>query len=225
VEASDGTVILGIDEAGRGAQIGPIVLAAVSLRAAGLASLARQDLRDSKGLTPARRQHLVDIVRQHAAWIDVEVRAAAIVDRYVDGRNRRRPLTLNVLEREMATALIKRAPASTAIIADGLALFGPLRRRFAALSALNHADESHPAVMAAALVAKAERDKQLDVIDRACGSLCGYIPRRGYPGADTTAWLTRYQRFFGALPVDVRVTWGHRLERRGRGGRQVQSGL
>jgi ribonuclease HII len=107
-----------------------------------------------------------------------------------------------------------------AIVADGLALFGLLRRRFAALAAYNHADESHSGVMAAALVAKAERDKRLDEIDRTCGSLCGYIPRRGYPGAHTTAWLSRYQTFFGALPADVRVTWGRRLDRR-RGGRQV----
>jgi ribonuclease HII len=78
--------------------------------------------------------------------------------------------------------------------------------------------------MAAALVAKAERDRRLDEIDRASGSLGGYIRPRGYPGEDTTAWLVRYRRLFGALPVDVRLTWGHGLARRGRGGRRVQSG-
>ena len=98
------------------------------------------------------------------------------------------------------------------------------RRRFPALTAHNYADQSHPAVMAAALVAKAERDRRLDELDRACGSLCSHIPRRGYPGDDTTAWLARYHRFFGALPVDVRLTWGHGLARRGRGGRRVQPG-
>ena len=108
----------------------------------------------------------------------------------------------------MAAALIRRAPVATHIIADGAAIFGPLRRRSPTLVAENHADETRPAVMAAALVAKAERDRLLLEIDGRARSLCGAIPRKGYPGASTTAWVTRYRDFFGELPPEVRRTWG-----------------
>ena len=63
--------------------------------------------------------------------------------------------------------------------------------------------------MAAAMLAKVERDSQLSAIDKTSASLCAFIPRQRYLQAvETTAWLARYQAFFGALPPDARNTWG-----------------
>jgi ribonuclease HII len=205
---SSAGLILGIDEAGRGAQIGPVVLAGVVVTPVALELLARCDLRDSKAISPKRRRALLETVLHHATWFATETRSARVVDRYVSGRHRRRPTTLNVLEQDLAVALIASAPPCSQIVADGRALFHPLESRFAALTAHNHADQTHPAVMAAALLAKAERDRLLDAIARSCPSLCGHIPRRGYPGPDTTEWLERYRRFFGEYPADLRLTWG-----------------
>jgi ribonuclease HII len=73
---------------------------------------------------------------------------------------------------------------------------------------VNHADDTEPAVMAAAILAKVERDRLLAAIDKTSASLCGFIPRKGYPSRETTAWLARYQAFFGTLPPDARNTWG-----------------
>jgi ribonuclease HII len=69
------------------------------------------------------------------------------------------------------------------------------------LRAANHADDTEPSVMAAAIVAKVERDSLLAAIDKTSASLCGFIPRKGYPDRETTAWLTRCQAFFGTPPA------------------------
>ncbi|HVV52519.1 MAG TPA: hypothetical protein VHO06_22825 [Polyangia bacterium] len=87
----------------------------------------------------------------------------------------------------MAAALIRRAPPSDRIVADGRTLFHALERRCPTLTARDHADDTEPAVMAAAVVAKVERDRLLALLEKGCASLCGFIPRGGYPGPETTA--------------------------------------
>jgi ribonuclease HII len=116
--------------------------------------------------------------------------------------------THNVLEQRMATRLIRLAPPCTSIVAEGQVLFRPLEAHVPTLRAVNHADDTEPSVMAAAIVAKVERDRLLAAIDKTSASLCGFIPRKGYPGRETTAWLARYQVFFRTLPPDARNTWG-----------------
>jgi ribonuclease HII len=207
--ALDGGETLGIDEAGRGAQVGPLVLAGVVLGPGQAQHLLAVGLGDSKPLSAGRRHELAIAIRASAAWVDVEVSPAQLVDRYVAGRGTRRT-SLNVLEQRMARALIRRAPAAALIVADGRTLFRPLERRTQNFRAVDHADETEPPVMAAAIVAKVERDRLLAQIENACASLCGFIPRRGYPGVETTAWLARYERFFGQLPPEARLTWGRR---------------
>jgi ribonuclease HII len=93
-------------------------------------------------------------------------------------------------------------------IADGQVLFRPLEGHLTTLRAVNHADDTEPSVMTAAILAKVERDRLLAAIDKTSASLCGFIPRKGYPGRETTAWLARYEAFFGTLPLDARNTWG-----------------
>ncbi len=73
--------IAGIDEAGRGAWAGPVVAGAVIL------PLEREDLaaklaqvRDSKLLTPRRRDELYDVVRETALSWRVGVVSAALID-------------------------------------------------------------------------------------------------------------------------------------------------
>jgi ribonuclease HII len=201
------TKTLGIDEAGRGAHVGPLVLAAVALTPEQSDRLIADGLRDSKPLSQRRRTALAAMIRASASWAATEASSSRVVDRYVAGGFRGAP-TLNVLEQRMATRLIRLAPPCTTIVADGQVLFRPLEDHFPNLRAVNHADDSDPSVMAAAILAKVERDRLLATIDKTSSSLCGFIPRKGYPGRETTAWLARYQAFFGTLPLDARNTWG-----------------
>jgi ribonuclease HII len=200
-------VVLGIDEAGRGALVGPLVLAAVAVDRAGFSALRGLELRDSKLLSERRRREASAQVRSIATWIGLEVRSAEVVDRFVRGDRIDHPLSLNVLEQRMAFRLIRRAPTPAETVADGRRLFSPLVPKVPSFVARDHADQEHPVVAAAALLAKCERDRLVDRIDEQCASLCGRLPRRGYPGAETSAWIQRYRSFFGMTPAHVRSSW------------------
>jgi ribonuclease HII len=202
------TLILGIDEAGRGAHVGPLVLAAVAVDAVGFTALERLALRDSRLLSQRRRIAAAAQIRALATWVGTQVSSSRVVDHFV-GRARATPrFTLNVVEQRMAIRLVRRAPTCAEIVADGQRRFSPLERRIAGFRAENLADEDHPVVAAASMLAKCERDRLVARIDDKCASLCGRLPRRGYPGTETTAWLERYSRFFGAPPEHVRASWG-----------------
>ncbi|ORM37414.1 ribonuclease HII [Williamsia sp. 1135] len=71
--------VAGVDEAGRGACAGPLVVAACVLKPTQLASLA--DLNDSKKLTAATREKLYKSVTRHAAAWSAVIIDAAEVDR------------------------------------------------------------------------------------------------------------------------------------------------
>src|SRR5438067_5015222 len=116
---------LGIDEAGRGPSIGPMVMAAVALDSRTAAVLTRKGLRDSKAYgagedAHAIRSELAAEIRSRAKFVaTIEVEHHQIDERVC--RNE-----LNVLERELATKLIDQAPACDKIIADGKRMFSAL---------------------------------------------------------------------------------------------------
>ena len=100
---------LGIDEAGRGPSIGPMVMAAVALDSKPAAALTRKGLRDSKAYgagddAHAIRCELAAEIRARAMFVaTIEVEHTEIDERVCRGE-------LNVLERELATQLIDQAP-------------------------------------------------------------------------------------------------------------------
>lgn len=71
-------VVAGVDEVGRGAMAGPLLAAAVILPACNGAKLrtmraALADVRDSKLLAPARRNHLARIIREQAVSVGIGI--------------------------------------------------------------------------------------------------------------------------------------------------------
>src|SRR5262249_17410373 len=116
---------LGIDEAGRGPAVGPMVMAAVALDSRVAAALTRKGLRDSKSFgagdgAHAIRTELAAEIRARATFVAVvEIEHTEIDERVTRGE-------LNVLEREIATKLIAQAPTVDKIIADGKRMFSAL---------------------------------------------------------------------------------------------------
>jgi ribonuclease HII len=75
-------LIAGIDEAGRGAMAGPVVAAAVILPLHAPDALCRTlaGLRDSKLLTPSKRDHFFDLIHRTALAIGVGAASAPVID-------------------------------------------------------------------------------------------------------------------------------------------------
>ncbi len=203
-------MILGIDEAGRGPVIGPLTLCGVWVTEHGQRSLGRLGVKDSKafGSTNRARQtraRLAGEIRGVAAHVTLICVDAAEVDRRV------RLGELNLLEQELAEAVISDGPKADRIVADGERLFGPLTARHPQLRARNRADRTSPVVAAASIVAKAERDALFAQIAARYEPEFGPLGGGGYINPATEAFLLAYFDRHRKIPPEVRRSWSWKL--------------
>ena len=143
-------LVCGVDEAGRGPLAGSVYAAAVVLND----SFAIQGLDDSKRLNPRRRTELADTIRRHAhAW--------AVAHATVEEIERLNILQASLLAMHRAVTAIhhgQNQPLALALV-DGnrLPLALPCEGR-----AIVGGDASVPAISAASILAKTERDLDMD---------------------------------------------------------------
>jgi ribonuclease HII len=134
-------VVIGIDEVGRGAWAGPLLVAAVRLRA------PIAGLKDSKLLSRLARDRLAAKITPHAdigfGWVEPK-----LIDKYGLAHALR-------LGCKLALANIE-AAAAEQIVIDGKVNFAP--RSFRRVIARVAADQTIAAVSAASIVAKVARD-------------------------------------------------------------------
>jgi len=197
---------LGIDEAGRGPTIGPMVMAAVALDSKSAAALTRKGLSDSKTYGAGEDAHAIRCelaveIRKRAVFIKaVEIPHTVIDERVCRGE-------LNVLEREIAAQLIEEAPPCDKIIADGKRMFSALALRFDKLVSMDRAEEAHASVAAASVIAKVMRDDLFNAIKRRYEAEFGPITGGGYSNPATRTWVRAYVEKYGRLPDEARRSW------------------
>ena len=199
---------LGIDEAGRGPAIGPMVMGAVALDSKAASALTRAGLRDSKAFgagddAHAIRSELAARIRKCASFVHTIVVPHHTIDDRVS-RNE-----LNVLERELATELIGHAPPVDKIIADGKRMFSALAQRYPHFESRDRAEEHHASVAAASVVAKVLRDELFHAIKSRYEAEVGPIAGGGYSNAATRRWVRAYCEKHGKLPDEARRSWPH----------------
>jgi ribonuclease HII len=200
------TLVMGIDEAGRGPALGAMVLAAVALEPSASRRLSRAGVADSKsfGSGPAAHQSRLELFRlieRHASFVGIEICDVETVDAYV-ARG-----ALNVLERERAERLIGQAPPCKRIVADGRGLFAELSTRHPHLEAVDRAESRHVAVAAASICAKVRRDELFACIVARYEHEFGPVGGHGYVNAATRTFAAAYLRKFGRLPPEARRSW------------------
>lgn len=201
----DTGLLLGIDEAGRGAVLGPLVVAGVFIQKKDLPLLLEISPSDSKtfgsGLKAQEtRACLSTHISQLFQTVVVKVPSCA-VDRWVRGKG------LNALEVACARSIITRVPCVDWVMADGARLFSPLCRELKFFHAENRADETFPLVSAASIVAKDERDRSMNAICRHYLPNFGVIGGGGYANKKTAAFLKSHFAAYKRLPSEVRFSW------------------
>jgi len=199
---------LGIDEAGRGPSVGPMVMAAVALDSRSAASLTRAGLCDSKAYgagddAHAIRSSLAIEIRKRAHFVALIEVAHTEIDERVSRHE------LNLLERELAGRLIDQAPTVDRIIADGKRMFAALGQRYDHFESHDRAEEKHASVAAASVIAKVLRDERFTQIRARYEADFGPITGGGYANAATRRWLRAYAQRHGRLPDETRLTWPH----------------
>ncbi|WP_224333748.1 ribonuclease HII [Haloprofundus halobius] len=195
---------LGADEAGKGPVLGPMVAAAVRAPPSALPD----GLDDSKRLSPSRRESLAAKLRgTSAVSVGVALVEPARIDDPETDMNR-----LTVAAQAEALAAVAQSGDLAVVDAGDVdeARFG--RRVRTAVEAegpkidvrsKHRADESHPVVSAASVVAKVERDARVAAIADEYGEVGS-----GYPSDPTTrTFLRNYVREHDTLPDCARASW------------------
>ncbi len=197
-------MICGVDEAGRGPVIGPMVVAGVCIKSdKGLVELA---VKDSKRHTANKREELAKKIHEMATCV-IKVVPAEDIDIL------RTQMTLNQLEEDLFAAIIDEiATEGCTVYVDAVSTdekgFGEtiMRRteKEVDITAKHRADDIYPVVSAASICAKVRRDEEVDKIADELGVDFG----SGYPSdRRTTDFLKKWVEEHGDLPPHTRRSW------------------
>lgn len=166
-------LIAGCDEAGRGPILGPMVLAAVAIEEKDIPKLAALGVKDSKMLTPKKREELYPKIKE-LAQVEIAIVDAAEIDmRRAMGTN------LNQIEAmKIAQLLIKLKPAEAYIDSPHPGDSQKFEEviRSSTLEPINtimycehKCDVNYPICSAASIIAKVERDRIIEKIKQMIG--------------------------------------------------------
>lgn len=202
------TSIAGVDDAGRGCILGPLVIAGVLVDEEVIPTLVEAGVKDSKLLVPNRRAELSKIIRKMAERVKVYAVPPSQIDKYVThGKKFRR---LNYLEAITMGKVVKHLDAQVFYIDASdvnpdrfrLDVIRSSGKRARVLSA-HHADSLYPVVSAASIIAKVWRDRVIDRLRKVYGNIGS-----GYPSdPKTIEFLRQWVRSRGTYPNFGRRSW------------------
>ena len=176
--------LAGVDEAGRGACAGPLVVASVILRDAHASELAQ--VRDSKELSEKNREQLFDVVTDAALSLSVVI----ISNEEIDARGVH---AANLDGMRRAVQGLEITPAY--VLTDGYAIEGLALPNLAVWKG----DQVVTCISAASIIAKVTRDRIMREMDLTYPEY-GFISHKGYITKIHTEALAKY----GVTPIHRR---------------------
>lgn len=199
-------LICGIDEAGRGSVLGPLVIAGINIKNSDIKKLEEIGVRDSKALTRKKRGFLFDKILDISEFVCIYKIDCKTIDENVYQRK------LNKLEGGIMSTIIKYLEADVAYVdscdvninryTNYLKSNLDLKNNTSVI-AMHKADRINPAVSAASIIAKVTRDREIQVLEEKFQNIGS-----GYPSDKKTMyfihnWIKEYKEF----PNFVRKSW------------------
>ena len=192
----------GVDEAGRGSVMGPLVVGAVYVSDDSF--LKDIGVRDSKKLTPKMRERMYGQIVSAADRYEVVVISAEDIDR------RRERESLNEIELDMFREAVSKMPVNR-VYADcpdineaGFSSALSVRLGNTSVIARHKADDTYPVVSAASIIAKVTRDRMVAEISEEFGTDIG----SGYPSDQQTMdFIKKWINDNGVSPKHTRNSW------------------
>lgn len=200
--------IIGVDEAGRGPVMGPLVVAGFKLDSEEQVKILKKlNVRDSKKCTPQRRERLADELKKIGHFA-IKACSASEIDEI------RKNKTLNKLEGELFGDVINSLSPNTesTIYVDSADANEESFKKYieselkteAKIISKHKADEIYLVVSAASILAKTTRDASVREIELELNSEIG----SGYPADPITRkFLEKWIKDKGDLPPHTRRSW------------------
>jgi ribonuclease HII len=200
-------MICGMDEAGRGPVLGPLVIAGVTFDDE--KTLNNLNVKDSKKLTPKRREFLVKLIKETAIAYEILIIPAQDID------DMRKVMTLNEIEVNAFIKVIKKLKPQICFVDSvdvneerfGKNILSGLTFKVEIISK-HKADDIYPVVSAASILAKTRRDNEVRIIADKLEKKINLPLGSGYPADPITqkfirSWLNKYEK----LPPHTRQSW------------------
>lgn len=210
--------LLGIDEAGRGPVLGPMLYGAAYWPVSENEEITALGFDDSKALTAEKREGLFKGLKEtnRIGWTVASIPPDEISAKML----RRTPYSLNAISHDCAIAMIERAidagvnvtEVYVDTVGDPKRYQDMLTRRFQnkiKFTVAKKADSIYPCVSAASICAKVTRDKEIEDWKY---REPGFVPKgplgSGYPGdAITKEWIKMNTDTIFGFPSLVRFSW------------------
>jgi ribonuclease HII len=201
-------LVAGVDDAGRGAVIGPLVIAGVLAREEDLSGLKELGVRDSKLLSSRRREVLAVEIKKIAKGIDVVKVSPREIDTVVGSG--RRLHKLNYLEAQTMARVIETLRPERAFVDASDVLEQRFKQHILECMSFNidivsehKADRNYVVVSAASIIAKVERDEAIADLAKTLGDFGS-----GYPSDPRTmSFLKECCEKLDEYPEFVRKSW------------------
>ena len=200
----DGILVGGVDEAGRGSIIGPLVVAGIGIRESKIALLYKMGIKDSKALNPKARARLFGEIMKVVDSVCIHKIDPVEVDGSVSLRG------LNRLEAKIMASVINTIGADEVYV--DCCDVNPQRYREymechltckPKLHSMHHADAINMVVSAASIIAKITRDEEIQHIRSKYGSIGS-----GYPSDERTmSFIREWVAKNGSAPEFTRKSW------------------
>ncbi len=193
--------IAGIDEAGRGPVLGPLVVCCAYCKREHEKKLNKLCRNDSKALTAAQRREAFQELKKFCEFKWIEISA-------MDLNRLMERMSLNDIEAQAMVALASKLKNADVMIDMPDRYSWTFRKRVKKLGcerfeAEHKADEKYPIVAAASICAKVIRDEKIEKIKKEVGFDFG----SGYPGDERTRDALRNKEAMAKLKPFVRQKW------------------
>ena len=194
--------ICGVDDAGRGSMIGPMVIAGISIEKKNIPKLRKLGVRDSKKLSPKKRELLYKQIVKLVDDYHVIRIPPRTIDKYVFEHN------LNHLEAKKMAEVISNLNPDLSYVDScdvNAARFG---REISDLSkkskvkSYHYADSRFVVVSAASIIAKVSRDRSIMRLNKTTNLGSGYPSDK-----KSVNYLKKVVSSKKSLPTSIRKSW------------------
>ncbi len=212
------TLLCGVEEAGRGPVIGPMVMCGITIDEKKEKDLKKIGAKDSKLLTPKQREYLYKKIIAIVKDYKVEILSPKMIDDALNSPD----LNLNWLEALTSAKIINKLKPDKVILdcpSNNIKAYSDyvmkhLDNKKIELIAEHKADLNHPVVGAASIIAKVLRDKEIEKIKKIIKVNFG----SGYPSDPITQEFLKknykkYKQYF-------RQTWSTYTEVKNQAGQK-----
>ncbi|MDE1769495.1 MAG: ribonuclease HII [Thaumarchaeota archaeon] len=195
-------LVCGVDDAGRGSVLGPLVIAGVSIEKSKIKHLVEIGVKDSKQLSPKSRENLYEKIISLVDGYYIAKIPPSVIDRNVNKN------LLNQLEANYMAKVIKKLGAGSSYVDScdvnpkRFGLYISNLAKTGKIVSSHHADRKYPVVSAASIIAKVNRDRAIEKLRK------NHDVGSGYPSdSKTMGFIKEWLSQNGNVPVFVRKSW------------------